>query len=209
MKLRNICLVIILLTIILLINVEMAAAFTGENVFHGFWQMIKNLLNLLLFQTEDRADNSSETAEIEDDSSVEDWTELTVTTLTREEKEMLELINQVRSQHELLPLQINYKLVKIARAKSQDMVRGDYFAHHSPNYGSPFDMMQKLDIDYYLAGENIAGAPDVESAHQQLMKSKSHRENILEPDFTAVGIGIVSGGLYQNIFTQEFAGLSE
>lgn len=207
MRLPTILLIIILITTILVVNVEPAAAFTGENFFHGFWQLIKNLLNLLFFQGEEPAANPPPAAEVEPDNPSEDWTEMKVTGLTKEEENMLQLINQVRAKNGLSPLQVDYQLLKIARAKSRDMVQENYFAHYSPNYGSPFEMMQELGIDYYLAGENIAGAPDVKLAHQQLMKSKSHRENILHSDFTYVGIGVVEGGPYNKIYTQEFAGL--
>ena len=53
-------------------------------------------------------------------------------------------------------------------------------------------------------GENLAGAPDVNFAHVNLMNSPGHRENILRPEFTHVGIGVVEGSQYGKIFTQQF-----
>ncbi|MTI84265.1 MAG: hypothetical protein FH756_10240 [Firmicutes bacterium] len=59
-------------------------------------------------------------------------------------------------------------------------------------------------MNYTYAGENIAGASTVEIAHNALMKSQGHRENILRKEFTHVGIGIVKGGPYGMMFSQEF-----
>lgn len=136
-----------------------------------------------------------------------DWTEMKVYSLNEDEELMLDMLNKERLKEGLNPLKIDFKLVQVARAKSQNMIDQDYFSHFSPNYGSPFDMMQRLNIDYYLAGENIAGAPNVEWAHNELMKSQSHRDNILHPDYTHVGIGIIDGGPYGKMFAQEFADL--
>ncbi|SJZ74996.1 CAP domain-containing protein [Selenihalanaerobacter shriftii] len=138
------------------------------------------------------------------DGSNTDWTEMQVNGLTVAEQKMLNLLNQERTKRGLQPLQADLELVKVARAKSQDMIENNYFAHQSPTYGSPFDMMQALNINYTFAGENIAGASTVEQAHQALMNSEGHRENILRPRFTHVGIGIIDGGPYGIMFSQEF-----
>ena len=58
-----------------------------------------------------------------------------------------------------------------------------------------------------MAGENLAGAPTVERAHSGLMNSPGHRANILNPNFTHVGIGIVDGGPYGKMYTQTFIGI--
>lgn len=60
-------------------------------------------------------------------------------------------------------------------------------------------------VKFLSAGENIALAPTLETAHQSLMNSPGHRRNILDPDFGRVGIGIVDGGIYGKMFTQNFA----
>ena len=44
----------------------------------------------------------------------------------------------------------------MARYKSQDMHDRGYFAHNSPTYGSPFDMIKSFGLSYRTAGENIA-----------------------------------------------------
>lgn len=126
--------------------------------------------------------------------------------LTADEQKMFNLINQERASQGLKPLQIDLTLVKLARLKSQDMIDKNYFSHQSPTYGSPFDMMKAYGVSYRWAGENLAGAPTVESAHRNLMNSPGHRANILKSEFTHVGIGIIDGGPYGKMFTQMFIG---
>lgn len=120
---------------------------------------------------------------------------------------MLDLVNQERQKAGLKPLVADSRLVHLARLKSRDMVDKGYFSHNSPTYGSPFDMMKNAGVQYRYAGENIAGANTVARAHAALMNSSGHRANILNPNFTRIGIGVVSGGPYGKMFTQMFIGV--
>jgi uncharacterized YkwD family protein len=126
--------------------------------------------------------------------------------LNESEKKMLALLNSEREKADLPPLQVDMELVKLARLKCHDMIELNYFAHQSPTYGSPFDMMRNAGIKYRTAGENLAGAPTVERAHTALMNSPGHRANILNASFTHIGIGAVKGGPYGMMFTQMFIG---
>ncbi|GAB6157174.1 hypothetical protein JCM39194_03740 [Desulfotomaculum varum] len=123
-----------------------------------------------------------------------------------DEQAMLNLINQERRAAGLQPLVYDAKLTELARLKAQDMITNNYFSHTSPTYGSPFDMMKNAGITYRYAGENLAGAPDVNTAHKNLMNSPSHKANILKPEYTKVGIGVVNGGPYGKMFVQMFNG---
>ena len=127
--------------------------------------------------------------------------------LTGDEKKMLELVNAERQKAGLSPLKIDMRLVDVSRKKSKDMIDKNYFSHTSPTYGSPFDMLKRSGITYRAAGENLAGASDVERAHINLMNSPGHRRNILNPNFTHIGIGIVNGGPYGKMYTQTFIGV--
>lgn len=127
--------------------------------------------------------------------------------ITAEEQLMVTLVNRERAKAGLQPLQVDLRLVELARMKSKDMIDLNYFSHTSPTYGSPFDMMKKAGVEYYTAGENLAGASTVEKAHEALMQSDGHRRNILNPSFTHIGVGIVKGGSYGMMFTQMFIGL--
>jgi len=120
------------------------------------------------------------------------------------EQEVVDLTNQEREKEGLAPLEIDTELSEVARAKSQDMQENNYFDHNSPNYGSPFDMMQSFGIDYNTAGENIAqGQQSPEEVVDAWMNSQGHRENIMNGDFTHIGIGHVEDG---NYWTQMFIG---
>jgi uncharacterized YkwD family protein len=107
------------------------------------------------------------------------------------ETRMLELINQERQKAGVPPLTMHTKLRELARLKSEDMLVNNYFSHYSQKYGSPFDMMKDHGVLYWSAGENIAKASSVERAHTNLMNSEGHRNNILNPKFDHIGIGIV------------------
>ena len=120
--------------------------------------------------------------------------------LGADEQKMVNLVNQERQKAGVAPLTVDLELSRVARIKSQDMKDNGYFSHTSPTYGSPFDMMKKFGISYRTAGENIALHSSVESAHAGLMNSEGHRKNILNPSFTHIGIGIVDGRYYTQMF---------
>ena len=124
--------------------------------------------------------------------------------LTADEQQMFDLVNQARAQNNVAPLAIDMEVTKVARIKSQDMIDNNYFSHNSPTYGSPFDMLKSFGIKYVAAGENIACNRSVQAAHDALMNSPGHRKNILNPDYTHIGIGIKDGGPYGKMFTQQF-----
>lgn len=126
--------------------------------------------------------------------------------LTAQEQQMINLVNQERTKAGLNPLSVDMRLVKVARMKSLDMIKNNYFGHQSPVYGSPFDLLKAQGITYRAAGENIAGNPSMENAHTALMNSPGHRANILNVNFTKIGIGIVKGGPYGLMISQEFIG---
>ncbi|RFU65418.1 CAP domain-containing protein [Peribacillus glennii] len=120
------------------------------------------------------------------------------------EKQVVELTNAERAKQGLKALQIDNELSKVAGIKSQDMKDKNYFDHNSPTYGSPFDMMKKFGISYSYAGENIAmGQKSPQEVVQAWMNSQGHRENIMNPNFTHIGVGHVASG---NYWTQMFIG---
>lgn len=123
---------------------------------------------------------------------------------SQKEQEMLGLVNKERQAAGIKPLEMDSKLVEIARLKSQDMIDKNYFSHTSPTYGDPFTMMKNMGVSFGYAGENLAGNQTVGSAHETLMNSPGHRANILNPNYTHAGIGIVEGGPYGAMFTQLF-----
>ena len=120
------------------------------------------------------------------------------------EIKMLELVNNERVKNGLKPLKNDPQLTGVARAHSKDMFARGYFAHESPDGKSPFDRMRAANVEFSKAGENLALAQTLEIAHTNLMNSPGHRANILHPAFGRLGIGIVDGGFYGLMISQEF-----
>lgn len=120
------------------------------------------------------------------------------------EEEVVRLVNDIRRQNGLGELTLNWELSRVARYKSQDMVDKGYFAHNSPTYGTPFQMMQSFGLTYRYAGENIAyGYSTPQAVVNGWMNSEGHRKNILGTNFTQIGVGYVAQGHY---WTQMFIG---
>jgi uncharacterized protein YkwD len=120
------------------------------------------------------------------------------------ETKMLQLVNAERTKKGLQPLQADPQLTEVARAHSRDMFARGYFAHVSPEGKSPFDRMNDAHVSYLTAGENLALAHSLSIAHNGLMNSPGHCANILNPSFGRVGIGILDGGFYGLMVSQEF-----
>jgi len=120
------------------------------------------------------------------------------------EQKMLELVNQERAAAGLRPLAPDPELTEVARRHSADMFARGYFAHDTPEGLTPFDRMRAANVRFLTAGENLALAPTLSVAHNGLMNSPGHRENILRPQFGRVGIGIMDGGLRGLMISQEF-----
>jgi uncharacterized YkwD family protein len=117
---------------------------------------------------------------------------------------MLNLVNKERAAAGVQPLQIDLRLVAAARAKAADMKTNNYFDHTSPTYGSPWALMQSFGLTVQWAGENIGGNQTVAAAMAAWMQSSGHRENILDPRFTHLGVGVAYGSSYGNLYVQEF-----
>ncbi|MDI2586413.1 MULTISPECIES: SafA/ExsA family spore coat assembly protein [unclassified Psychrobacillus] len=118
------------------------------------------------------------------------------------EQEVIKLINIERANAGLPALKDDWELARVAEAKSQDMHDKNYFDHTSPTYGSPFDMMKAYGVTYKAAGENIAkGQQSASDVVKAWMNSEGHRANILNKNFTHIGVGYVKDG---NYWTQMF-----
>lgn len=120
------------------------------------------------------------------------------------EAEMLVLVNRERVKEGLKPLVADPELSQVARAHSRDMFARGYFAHETPEGRDPFDRMKSANVSFLAAGENLALAQTLEIAHNNLMNSPGHRANILNPAFGRLGIGILDGGFYGLMISQEF-----
>ena len=116
--------------------------------------------------------------------------------------QVVELTNAERQKVGLAPLQLDNLLMNNAEQKSLDMKQNNYFSHTSPTLGSPFEQMKNNGISYKKAGENIAkGQTTPEQVVQAWMDSPGHRENIMNSNYTHIGVGYVNDGHY---WTQQF-----
>lgn len=123
------------------------------------------------------------------------------------ELKVVELVNLERAKHNLKPLFIHPGINKLAREKSEDMRDKNYFDHKSPTFGRPCDHMEMKGFPYLHCGENIAaGYETPKSVVDAWMNSADHRVNILNPDYTYIGVGYVDGGSaqYESYWTQQF-----
>jgi len=121
------------------------------------------------------------------------------------EVKMINLVNKERTSRGLSPLKADPELTEVARAHSKDMFVRGYFSHITPDGKDPFDRMRADGIKFLTAGENIALAQSLTIAHNGLMNSPGHRANILNPAYGHVGIGILDGGMFGLMISQEFS----
>lgn len=104
------------------------------------------------------------------------------------------LVNLERRKAGLKPLVVDARTAGASRVKAADMSNRGYFDHTSPTYGSPFNLLKLKQVSYRAAGENIAlGQRSPEAVMQSWMKSAGHRSNILNPNFTSIGVGYYNG----------------
>ena len=121
------------------------------------------------------------------------------------EAQMIALVNSERSTRGYRQLERDDRLTDIARKHSMDMLKRRYFSHFSPEGHDVGYRAKQGSITYRLIGENLAYAPDGATAHAGLMNSEGHRKNILDPEWTMIGIGVIDGDIYGKMFTQVFS----
>jgi len=108
---------------------------------------------------------------------------------------LLLMANQSRAQAGLAPLQVDSNLTLAARAHADAMAQQQQLSHQfagEPSLSSRLALPGGLHLD--RAGENVAFDQTAEEAHEHLMLSPPHRENLLDPGFNVIGIGVVHNG---------------
>lgn len=127
--------------------------------------------------------------------------------------DMISMVNEERTAVGLKKVTECLALDQSAVSHSQDMFTRNFFAHTNPDGKTASDRIRLTgymgDAKSRWTGENIAkGFIDVATVMKAWMNSRGHRENILNPKFTHLGIGSVSTGpnsIYQGfIWTQDF-----
>jgi uncharacterized protein YkwD len=135
------------------------------------------------------------------------------------ELQMWELINRDRADQSYSSetrgrapaLQWDDRLAAVARMHSEEMARYGYLSHEGADGSSPARRVSTAGIKWLSSGENIANCGGVSEAESLFMNEpklqQNHRWNILNVNYTHVGVGVaraLDGSLY---ITQEFAQL--
>ena len=121
------------------------------------------------------------------------------------EYQLFDLTNATRVNHDLPTLTWDDHVRETARKHSKDMADHNYFNHTNLEGESPFDRMLADDIRFSVAGENLAyGQLNSIYAHEGLMNSIGHRENILKPDYQSLGVGVAFNSDSHPYFTENF-----
>lgn len=113
---------------------------------------------------------------------------------TRDEQQLLALINQERAKEGVPRVEFNEDLSRAARKHTELMVQNDSLVHQFPGEESLPLRLSDEHVRCDRDGENVALDSNVAGAHAMLMLSPPHRANILSPQFDAVGIAVVSSG---------------
>lgn len=133
-----------------------------------------------------------------------DRTVATPRDLRQAERMIFDLVNRSRAEAGLPALVYDDALAGVARGHSADMRDNRFFAHVSPTRGDLSDRMARAGVKARRFTENIASNADLGAAHRGLMESPGHRKNILDPDATRLGVGIVIGEDKQLFITENF-----
>ena len=133
------------------------------------------------------------------------------------EKEVLRLTNIERQKHGLKKLQLDKKLAYLARYHAKDMAENNYFEHDSYYRNSNnrlkktceiFDRISAF-VNYDHTAENIsAGRSTAKATVDSWMKSSGHKKNILNKDYTKLGVGYYYSdeSEYKTYWVQNFGG---
>lgn len=111
-------------------------------------------------------------------------------------EELLSLTNQKRAEAGLPPLEFNNTLSNAAILKAKDMFAKNYWAHNAPDGTTPWEFIKDAKYQYVYAGENLAkGFTVSEDVVDAWMRSTTHRENVLSPNYKDVGFAVAKGDL--------------
>jgi uncharacterized protein YkwD len=135
------------------------------------------------------------------------------------------LINQERARNNVLPLQTNATLERVAQEHSEDMVGKDYFAHTTPDGETQQERV--LASGYipnsqvgYTIGENIAWGTLYLATPSSIVAawiaSPEHLANILNSEYRESGVGVdpaappsLAEGQAGAVYSQEFGVIEE
>ncbi|HLE48721.1 MAG TPA: CAP domain-containing protein [Patescibacteria group bacterium] len=110
--------------------------------------------------------------------------------------DVVNLTNSNRTNAGAGVLRVNPQLTAAAKAKGEDMLAKDYWAHVAPDGTQPWKFFIDAGYKYKYAGENLAkDFPSAGSAVDAWMASPTHKENLLSTKYDEIGIAVVEGDL--------------
>lgn len=131
--------------------------------------------------------------------AVSDPYDISGDTITALEQQIMDLINQERQKEGAAPLQVDAQLCAITSVRAYECSLS--FSHTRPGGESCFSVLDDYGYtDYWSCGENIlkcsAGYYSAADMVQMWMDSQGHRENILNTDYTKMGLGLYEANGY-------------
>ncbi|MBO3800410.1 MAG: PKD domain-containing protein [Candidatus Brockarchaeota archaeon] len=133
--------------------------------------------------------------------------------LESEKSTFLTLINQYRQRNGLPPLSLSNTLTTAAQLHSEDMASRNYFSHTTPEGKTFVDRIREAGYTYATClGENIAaGFSTAQEAFEAWKNSPGHNQNMLNPCFKAIGIGLAysASSTYKWYWTTDFGGYDD
>tara|TARA_B100000745_G_C20151817_1_gene394898 strand:+ start:2160 stop:3188 length:1029 start_codon:yes stop_codon:yes gene_type:complete len=107
---------------------------------------------------------------------------------------IVEATNTERSSVSIGIVTSNSTLSRAAQLKAEHMAKNGYFSHYSPDGISPWHWFQTVGYDFAYAGENLAvHFNDSSDVVRAWMNSPTHRANIMNDNFTEMGVGVAEG----------------
>jgi len=111
------------------------------------------------------------------------------------ERQLLEMANAERAHAGLAPLKMDDGLVRAARVHAAEMASQNQLSHQFSGEPSlPQRLAASSTLRLEREGENVAMAGNADQAHQALMSSPPHRDNLLSPNFNVAGFGVFRSG---------------
>ncbi len=110
------------------------------------------------------------------------------------EEQLLTLTNQERQRAGVAPLHLDPSLTEAARAHALAMAQRRELSHQLKGEPALDQRVASNSLHLIRAGENVALDVDVPQAHDGLMHSPHHRENLLRADYNIVGFGVAQVG---------------
>ncbi len=120
--------------------------------------------------------------------------------------EVLQLVNRERAARGVAPVVWNDTLAAQAAEYACELIFYDFFDHVNPVNGSTLaTRTADFGYPYWIVGENLAaGQRTPTEVVADWMNSPCHRQNVLNPAFTELGVGVRAGGDYGLYWVQEF-----